>query len=85
MLRRSEARAWAERNPGRHVLTSRENLARLVDNLVGLPAEEARRLARRAIAAVHRALEAGEEFDIVVDGGEEIGGYRRVVRLRDEE
>jgi len=44
-----EARAWSSRNPGRNVRTSRENMARLVDNLAGLPVSDARRLARGAI------------------------------------
>jgi hypothetical protein len=45
----AEAKAWAARNPGRHVRTSEETLGRLVDNLLGMPRPDARRLARRAI------------------------------------
>ena len=44
-----EARAWSGRHPGRNVRTSREHMARLVDNLAGLPVSDARRLARGAI------------------------------------
>lgn len=45
----AEARAWSKQNPGREVKTSQENLERLVDNLVGLPVTDARRLSRSAI------------------------------------
>ena len=45
----AEARAWSKRMPGREVKTSQENLERLVDNLVGLPVTDARRLSRSAI------------------------------------
>ncbi len=43
-----------------------------------------RRLMGRVIAEVHRAFDAREEFDIVVDPGKEIEGYRRVVKVSDE-
>lgn len=42
------------------------------------------RLMRRTIAAVHEAMEAGEDFDITVDDGREIKGYRQVVRITDD-
>lgn len=45
----AEARAWSKRNPGREVKTRQEHLERLVDNLVGLPVTDARRLSRSAI------------------------------------
>ncbi len=44
-----EARRWAEAK-GEHVHTNRDMLTRLIDNLVGMPRADARRLARRAIA-----------------------------------
>ena len=44
-----EARAWSRRNRGRNVQTRKELLERLVDNLSGLPARDAKRLARGAI------------------------------------
>lgn len=43
-----------------------------------------RRLVTRALVEVHKALDAGEEFDITVDDGREPVGYRRVVRITDE-
>lgn len=42
-----------------------------------------RALMRDALAEVNAALDAGEEFDFVVDDGRPISRYRRVVRLRD--
>jgi len=45
----AEARAWSKQNPGREVKTNQENLERLVDNLVGLPVTDAKRLSRSAI------------------------------------
>jgi hypothetical protein len=44
-----EAREWSSRHPGRNVRTNRRNMARLVDNLVGLAVSDAQRLARGAI------------------------------------
>ncbi|MEM7407245.1 MAG: AAA family ATPase [Pseudomonadota bacterium] len=44
-----EAREWSRRSGGRNVRTNREYLDRLVENLLGLPEDEARRLARGAI------------------------------------
>lgn len=47
---RAEARAWAEANGAGSVAADRDSLARVVDNLLGLPAEDVRRLARAAVA-----------------------------------
>jgi SpoVK/Ycf46/Vps4 family AAA+-type ATPase len=44
-----EARTWSRRNSGRNVTTRKQLLERLVDNLSGLPARDAKRLARGAI------------------------------------
>lgn len=44
-----EAREWSRRNGGRNVRTNRTYLDRLVETLLGLPLDEARRLARGAI------------------------------------
>jgi SpoVK/Ycf46/Vps4 family AAA+-type ATPase len=44
-----EAREWSRRSGGKNVKTSRTCLDQLVENLLGLPADEARRLARGAI------------------------------------
>lgn len=44
-----EARDWSRRSGGRNVRTNRVHLNRLVDNLLGLPMDDARRLARGAI------------------------------------
>lgn len=41
------------------------------------------RLLNNAIRAVHEALDSGEEFDIVVDDGREITGYKKVVMIKD--
>lgn len=43
------------------------------------------RLMRRALTAAHEAFERGEDYDITVDNGRTITGYRRVVRLSDAE
>jgi len=43
-----------------------------------------RRLMKRAFAAVDAALDRGEDFDIVVDDGRKITGYRKIVRINDE-
>lgn len=40
-----------------------------------------RQLMRNAFAEIHKALDAGEDFDITVDDGRTIGGYRKVVRI----
>ncbi|MDH3315897.1 MAG: AAA family ATPase [Gammaproteobacteria bacterium] len=45
----AEARGWSKKNAGREVKTSQSMLDRLVDNLVGLPVTDAKRLARGAI------------------------------------
>jgi SpoVK/Ycf46/Vps4 family AAA+-type ATPase len=45
----AEARQWSKKNTGREVKTSQRMLDRLVDNLVGLPVTDAKRLARGAI------------------------------------
>ena len=42
-----------------------------------------RRLMEGVMAEVHRAFDAGEDFDITVDSGRPIEGYRRVVRVGD--
>lgn len=44
-----EARTWSRRNSGRNVSTRKQLLERLIDNLGGLPARDAKRLARGAI------------------------------------
>ncbi|MBI5385475.1 MAG: hypothetical protein HZA90_12420 [Verrucomicrobia bacterium] len=44
-----------------------------------------RRLMQRALRAVHECFDRQENFDITVDDGREITGYRRVVRVRDGE
>ncbi len=44
-----EAREWSRRSGGRNVRTNRTYLDRLVETLLGLPTQEARRLARGAI------------------------------------
>jgi hypothetical protein len=43
-----------------------------------------RRLMRRALAAVHECLDHRRSFDITVDDGRKITGYRRQVRIRDD-
>lgn len=43
-----------------------------------------RRLMRNAFIEIHKAFDAGEDFDITVDDGSEITGYRKVVRVNDE-
>lgn len=40
-----------------------------------------RRLMRNALIEVHKALDAGEDFDIGIDDGHEPKGYREVVRV----
>ena len=44
-----EARSWSRRNSGRNVSTRKQLLDRLIDNLRGLPARDAKHLARSAI------------------------------------
>jgi SpoVK/Ycf46/Vps4 family AAA+-type ATPase len=44
-----EARTWSRRNSGRNVTTRKQLLDRLIDNLGGLPARDAKHLARGAI------------------------------------
>lgn len=48
-------------------------------------AQRYRRLMRRALEAVHRCFDRGERFDITVDDGRPIKGYRRIVRVDDRE
>lgn len=43
------------------------------------------RLMRRGIEAVHRCLDRGEDFDVTVDDGRPIRGYRHIVRVDDRE
>jgi hypothetical protein len=43
-----------------------------------------RRLMQRALTAVHECLQCGDDFDITVDNGRPIKGYRRVVLIKDE-
>ena len=40
---------------------------------------------RRGIEAVHRCLDRGEDFDVTVEDGRPICGYRRIVRVDDRE
>ncbi|MCB1129104.1 MAG: hypothetical protein KDM81_21580, partial [Verrucomicrobiae bacterium] len=42
-----------------------------------------RRLVRRVIEEAHKCFEEGRSFDITVDEGRPIEGYRRVVRVND--
>ncbi|MBI4606208.1 MAG: hypothetical protein HY721_29935 [Planctomycetes bacterium] len=43
------------------------------------------RLLRRVLEQFHRACDAGEDFDVVVDDGRTIAGYRSVVRVSEGE
>ena len=43
-----------------------------------------RRLIQRALQATHYCFERGRSFDIVVDDGRPISGYRRSLRLGDK-
>jgi hypothetical protein len=43
-----------------------------------------RRLIQRALAAVHRCYDQGRSFDITVNDGRKITGYRKVIDLSDE-
>lgn len=43
------------------------------------------RLLRRVFSEVHRAFDAGEDFDIVVEAASPPKGYRKAVRVTDEE
>ena len=47
-------------------------------------AQRYRRLLQRAFDAVNECLDQGQSFDITVDDGRKLTGYRRVIRLRDE-
>ena len=38
----------------------------------------------RLLAAVHEAYDHNQDFDITVDDGRELAGYRKVVRITDE-
>lgn len=40
-----------------------------------------RELRRRAFVEIHRALDDGADFDIAVDDGREIEGYRKLIRI----
>ena len=44
-----------------------------------------RRLMQRALQAIHQCFDRGESFDITVDDGRAIPGYRRIVRVDDRE
>jgi hypothetical protein len=44
-----------------------------------------RRLLRRTFEAVEHCFQRGEDFDITIDDGRPIKGYRRVVRLSEKE
>lgn len=44
-----------------------------------------RRLMERAHREIELALERGDDFDVSVDDGREIAGYRRVIRISDAE
>jgi hypothetical protein len=48
------------------------------------PLQKYLRLMERLMAAVHEAYDRNEDFDIGVDDGREIAGYRRVVRITDQ-
>ena len=41
-------------------------------------------LMRNAIEAIHQAMDMGKDFDITVDDGREIKGYRNITRIDDE-
>jgi hypothetical protein len=43
------------------------------------------RVMQRSLAAIHEAMDQGEEFDITVNNGREIRGYRDVIWISDEE
>jgi hypothetical protein len=43
-----------------------------------------RRLMRRLFEEVHKCFDAGEDFDISIDGGGEFSGYKNVIRLTDQ-
>ncbi len=47
-------------------------------------AQKHRRVMQRVMAAVHEAFDRNEDFDIAVDDGREIAGYRKAVRITDE-
>ena len=40
-----------------------------------------RRLMQRALDAVHECFDRQEDFDITVDDGRTIGGYRRILKV----
>jgi len=42
------------------------------------------RLMRRAHAEIHAAMDRNEDYDVVVDTGKPVEGYRKVVRISDE-
>ncbi len=48
-------------------------------------AQSYRRLMKRALAAVHECFDRGYSFDITVEDGRKITGYRRIVRVSGEE
>jgi hypothetical protein len=48
-------------------------------------AQKYRRLMQRALRKVHECFDRGRDFDITVDDGRPIKGYRRIVRIDDRE
>jgi hypothetical protein len=46
-------------------------------------AQKYQRLMKRALDAVHQCLERNQSFDILVDDGRKIQGYRKIVRVED--
>lgn len=44
-----------------------------------------KRLMKRAMKAIHEAMDRGEEFDILVDDGREMRNYRKIVQITDRE
>jgi hypothetical protein len=46
--------------------------------------EKYRRVLTRALTAVHECLDRGQDFDIAVDDGRRLEGYRRVIKIDDK-
>jgi len=46
--------------------------------------ERDRQFMQRALKAIHQCLDRGEDFDITIDDGRKINGYRKIVRVRGE-
>lgn len=44
-----------------------------------------RRLMQRTLAAYHEAVDNGEDFDFVIDTGRPVSGYRKIVRIGDQQ